>query len=91
MTTGPILAPSNRNCTPVTPTLSVAVAITVITPPLTYARLAGAVIETAGGTVSTVTGTLAVAVFPAASVASEVCGPFVIPAVFQEMLYVGPG
>ena len=92
MTAGPILAPSNRNCTAVMPTLSAAVAVTVITPPLIYAGFVGAVIETAGGVVSIVTGTLAAAVFPAVSVATtlKVCDPLATPALFQETLYAGP-
>src|ERR1700704_4041968 len=43
------LAPSNLNCTPTTPTLSVALADTVTAVPHTIAPLAGAVIETVGG------------------------------------------
>ena len=42
------LAPSTRNCTPVTPTLSVAVAVTA-TEPVTVVLFAGAVTETDGG------------------------------------------
>ena len=47
----PRLAPSSLNWTPTTPTLSVAVAATVIGP-ATVAAAAGAVMETAGGVVS---------------------------------------
>src|SRR5262249_19247513 len=47
------LTPSIRNCTPTTPTLSEAVAETVMEPE-TVAALAGAVMETVGGVESTV-------------------------------------
>src|SRR6266851_3253181 len=69
LTTLPRFAPSSLNWTPVTPTLSVAFAVTVTPVPLTVAPFAGAVIDTDGGIVSlfTVTETLPlVAVFPAA-------------------------
>ena len=46
------LAPSSRNWTPDTPTLSEAVAVTVVDVPATVAPLTGAVIETVGGVVS---------------------------------------
>src|SRR5438034_7876440 len=72
----PRLAPSTLNCTPTTPTLSLAVAETVTAVPDTVAPLAGAVIETVGGAVSglfTVTVTAAeVVVLPAASRATAV-------------------
>src|SRR5439155_10339763 len=45
----PRLAPSTLNCTPTTPTLSLAVAETVTAVPDTVAPVAGAVIETVGG------------------------------------------
>src|SRR5579862_7001682 len=51
VTTAPRLAPSSLNCTPVTPTLSVAFADTVIVPD-TVAPFAGALIDTTGGVVS---------------------------------------
>src|SRR5258708_11592571 len=51
VTAEPRFAPSNWNWTPVTPTLSVALAETV-TVPLTVDPFAGAVIETLGGVVS---------------------------------------
>src|SRR5205809_2699086 len=71
VTSAPRFAPSSLNCTPTTPTLSVALAETVIVPE-TVAPAAGAVIETVGGVVSggaavvNVTST-DVARFPAAS------------------------
>src|SRR2546422_7272739 len=51
VTSAPRLAPSSLNCTPTTPTLSVALAETVIVP-ATVAPAAGAVSETVGGVVS---------------------------------------
>ena len=51
MSSAPSAAPSSRNCTPTTPTLSLAVAETV-TVPETVAPLAGAVIDTVGGVTS---------------------------------------
>ena len=92
VTGAPKLAPSRLNWTPVTPTLSVAVAVTGMVPPFTYDPFPGAVIETTGGMLSIVTVTLLREVFPAASVwrGWNVCGPFVSVAVFLEMLYVGP-
>ena len=48
----PKFTPSSLNCTPTTPTLSVAVADTVTAVPDTVAPLAGAEIETAGAVVS---------------------------------------
>src|SRR6185295_9045602 len=66
--------PSTRNCTPTTPTLSDALAVTVVVPP-TVAPFAGAVTLTVGGVVSlnTVTVTVVdVAVLPAASRATAV-------------------
>src|SRR5438445_13893084 len=51
VTSAPRFAPSSLNCTPTTPTLSVALAETV-TVPATVAPSAGAVIETVGGVVS---------------------------------------
>ena len=74
VTSAPRLAPSSMNCTPTTPTLSVALA-EIVTVPATVAPLAGAVKETAGGVLSlkTVTVTLLdVAVFRAASRATAV-------------------
>src|SRR5687767_12038162 len=70
----PSATPSRKNCTPVTATLSEALAVTVIAA-LTVAPLAGEVIATVGATESltTVTVTLAeVAVLPAASRATAV-------------------
>ncbi len=51
VSSAPRFAPSRRNCTPVTPTLSDAVAETA-TAPLTVAPLAGALRATVGGVVS---------------------------------------
>ena len=51
MTSEPSVAPSRVNCTPTTPTLSVAVAETDVRP-LTVVPVAGAVMTTEGGTVS---------------------------------------
>ena len=76
MSSGPS-APSTRNSTPTTPTLSEASAVTLIVPP-TVAPDAGDVMATVGGVVSpdefaTVTVTaLEVVVFPAASRARAV-------------------
>ena len=52
VSSAPRLTPSSLNCTPTTPTLSVAVAETVTAVPDTVAPLAGAVIATVGGVVS---------------------------------------
>src|SRR5439155_25191815 len=86
VTSAPSLAPSSFNCTPATPTLSVALAETEIAPE-TMEPADGAVMETAGGVVSaTVTLTaVAVAVLPAASRATavSVCAPMAATAVFQ--------
>ena len=51
MSSAPRLLPSRRNCTPTTPTLSDAVAVTLIVPE-TVAPFAGAVSETVGAVVS---------------------------------------
>src|SRR5437762_6557626 len=51
-TSAPRFAPSTLNCTPATPTLSDAVAVTATEAPETVAPAAGAVIATAGGVVS---------------------------------------
>src|SRR5437773_3049042 len=69
----PRLAPSNRNCTPTTPTLSEALAVTLVVPP-TVAPETGEVMLTVGGVVSlnTVTVTAAEVVrLPAASRSEE--------------------
>src|SRR5437899_6447020 len=67
VSSGPRLAPSSLNWTPTTPTLSEAVAETVIVPE-TVAPAVGAVIETVGAVVSLkVTVKLAVAVLPESS------------------------
>src|SRR5206468_1428599 len=89
---GATLAPSTRNCTPATPTLSEAEALTVVDPD-TVAPDAGAVMLTEGGVVSafdtvTLTGDEVVR-FPAASraVAVRVCEPLATVVVFQEIEY----
>ena len=51
MTSAPSVAPSTLNCTPDTPTLSLALAVTDVVPD-TVAPEAGDVIETVGGVVS---------------------------------------
>ncbi len=51
VSSAPRLAPSSLNCTPVTPMLSAAVAVTA-TLPATVALLAGAVTDTVGTVVS---------------------------------------
>src|SRR6185503_577889 len=48
----PRLAPSTLNCTPATPTLSDASAVTATLVPVTVAAAAGTVIDTVGGVVS---------------------------------------
>ena len=88
----PTFVPSTFNCTLATPTLSEAVAFTVIVP-LTVALLAGEVIETVGGVVSalfTVTFTAELTpVFPDISFAMAVSVwlPFETEDVSQEKLY----
>ena len=90
VTSAPSVAPSSRNWTPTTPTLSAAVAETV-TVPETVAPLAGAVMVTvaaASVSLETVTVTAALVVWlPAASRAraESVCGPFAAVALFQEI------
>src|SRR5438874_6587001 len=80
VSSAPRFAPSKRNWTPTTPTLSDALADTTTAGPDTVDPPAGAVIATAGAVVSlnTVTATAALVVwFPAASRATAVsaCGP----------------
>src|SRR5439155_27373878 len=88
----PRAAPSRKNWTPATPTLSEAVAVTA-TGPETVAPLAGAVMLTVGGVVSalaTVTVTAAdVVALPAASRARavSVCDPLLVVVVFQLTTY----
>src|SRR5436190_1920837 len=76
VSSAPKFAPSTLNCTPATPTLSEALAVTVTAVPATVAPPAGAVTVTVGAVVSpllTVTVTAAdVAVLPAASRATAV-------------------
>src|SRR5882762_3725700 len=87
----PRLAPSSRNCTPTTPTLSEALAVTVVVAP-TVAPETGAVMLTVGGVVplntATVTGAEVVRK-PAASRAAavSVCEPLLALVVFQETEY----
>src|SRR5881409_2123896 len=81
VTSAPRFTPSSLNCTPATPTLSVAFTDTVIVPE-TVAPADGAVTETDGGVVSLKTVTLtaaAVAVLPLASraMAVKLCEPLV--------------
>ena len=77
VTSAPRLAPSSLNCTPTTPTLSVAVAETV-TVPATVAPAAGAVIETAGGVASfTTVNTLVLLAVPPGVL--TLSGPLVAP------------
>src|SRR5437773_1118566 len=88
----PRLAPSSRNCTPTTPTLSEALAVTLVVPP-TVAPETGEVMLTVGGVVSlnTVTVTAAEVVrLPAASRATavSVCEPLLAVVVFQETEYL---
>src|SRR2546427_7456387 len=89
VTSAPRFAPSSLNCTPATPTLSDAVAETVIVPE-TAAPLLGLVSDTVGATLSTVTVTaLDVVRFPAASraIAVRVCEPAVALVVFHDTEY----
>ncbi|OLE66802.1 MAG: hypothetical protein AUG09_05650 [Acidobacteria bacterium 13_1_20CM_2_68_7] len=92
MSSEPRLEPSTRNCTPATPTLSEAEALTVVVPE-TVAPDAGALMLTVGGVVSgggaletvTVTG-LDPYRRPSASRATavKVCEPLLAVVVFQE-------
>src|SRR5262245_37076249 len=95
VSSAPKLAPSILNCTPTTPTLSEALAVTPVVPD-TVAPEAGEVTLTVGGAVSgggallTVTVTTAeVVLLPAASRAEavRVCVPFPTVPVFQETEY----
>ena len=85
----PRFAPSSRNCTPATATLSDASAVTV-TVPESFAPELGAVIPTLGAVVSTVMFVAAeVVVLPAASraIAVKVCAPLLVAAGFHEIEY----
>src|SRR5436309_6741516 len=89
VSSAPRLAPSSLNCTPTTPTLSEAFAVTLIVE-LTASPSAGNVMLTAGGPLSTVTVTAEeVAVLPAASRATavKVCEPLLAVVVFHETAY----
>ncbi len=84
----PRAAPSSLNCTPATPTLSAALAVTAIVPE-TVAPLAGEVMLTVGGVVSLATAIVIgaeVARLPAASRAAavRVWDPLLAVTVFQE-------
>jgi len=89
VSSAPRLLPSTRNCTPATPTLSLAVALTVVVPD-TVAPFAGELMLTVGAVVSvfdTVTEIADEVVrFPAASRATavNVCDPLLTVVVFQE-------
>jgi len=95
VSSAPKLAPSILNCTPTTPTLSEALAVTVTVADTVWPLL-GEVMLTVGGVVSeggafatvTVTGAEVVRL-PAASraMAVMVCEPFAAPVVFQETEY----
>src|SRR5439155_9632550 len=77
VTSAPRFAPSSLNCTPTTPTLSVALAETV-TVPETEAPATGAVMETAGGVASfTTVNTLVLVAVPPGVV--PLSGPVVAP------------
>src|SRR6266581_493834 len=91
VSSAPSAAPSNRNWTPATPTLSEASALTLIVPD-TVAPFAGAVIDTVGGVVSlnTVTVTeLEVYGRPSRSLATavKVCEPLLAAVVSHETEY----
>src|SRR6266516_5381982 len=95
VSSAPPLTPSSWNCTPTTPTLSEAVALTVTVAEIVW-PLRGDVMLTVGGVVSgggaldtvTVTGADVVRL-PAASraMAVMVCEPFAVVVVFQETEY----
>src|SRR5258708_5028019 len=98
VSSAPRLEPSSLNCTPTTPTLSEALAVTLVVPE-TVAPEAGAVMLTEGGVVSggggggalfTVTVTAETGLtLPAASRATavRVCEPLLAEAVFQDTEY----
>jgi hypothetical protein len=92
VSSAPAFTPSTLNCTPMTRTLSDALAV-IVTVAETVDPLAGAVIDTDGRVLSallTVTLTEAeVVLWPAASRATAVrtCVPFVTPVVFHDFEY----
>jgi hypothetical protein len=98
VSSAPRLAPSSRNCTPATPTLSAALAVTGTVPDI-VSPSRGDVILTVGGVVSgggggalatvTVTGAETGLRLPAASRATAVtvCDPLLAEVVFQETEY----
>ena len=91
MSSAPSATPSSLNCTPTTPTLSEALALTVVAP-ASMAPAAGDAIPTVGGVVSfntvTVTGSDSqVAPSKSRATATSVCDPLLATAVFQETEY----
>src|SRR5256885_8477791 len=94
VTSAPRFAPSSLNCTPATPTLSVALAMT-ITVPETVAPATGELIETAGGVRSFITVTVTdadVPPTPATSRATAVmlCEPLLAVRGFHRAAYGAP-
>src|SRR4051812_18524304 len=92
VSSAPSAAPSSRNCTPATPTLSAADAVTVTAEPDTVVPSAGAVTDTVGAVRSLLTVTrtsAAVAVLPAPSRATalSVWLPLAPASVFQLTEY----
>src|SRR2546423_918561 len=92
VTSVPTLAPSSRNWTPATATLSVALADTVTALPVTVAPAAGAVSDTVGATRSLLTVTFTavdVVTLPAPSraIAVREWTPFATVPVFHEIEY----
>jgi hypothetical protein len=90
VTAAPRLEPSTSNCTLATPTLSDAVAVTVIVPETAAPEL-GELIDTVGGVVPDVlftvmVSTALVALFPDVSTATAVrlCLPFAKVVVFKD-------
>ena len=87
VTSAPRFAPSSLNCTPATPTLSLALAVTEMLP-VTVAPGAGAVTDTVGAVLSfdaVTTTAVEVVLLPARSraIAVSVCVPFVAPLLAQ--------
>jgi hypothetical protein len=91
ISSAPSVAPSSRNCTPTTPTLSDAFAVTVVVPD-TVAPEAGAVTLAVGAVVSFDTVTVLgsddhVAPSGILATAVKVCGPLPVVLEFHEMEY----
>ena len=87
VTSAPRFAPSSLNCTPATPTLSLALAVTEMLP-VTVVPGAGAVTDTVGAVLSfdaVTTTAVEVVLLPARSraIAVSVCVPFVAPLLAQ--------